>query len=166
MTDAGAAATVRRVLDAVMYMTLATADEQGRPWASPVWYARASPTELLWVSDPEARHSRNLARRPEVALVVFDSTVPIGGAEAVYMEAVAEELNGAELERSIAIFSRRSTEVGAGEWTLAEVSPPARFRLYRATASAAFVLGPDDRRVAVPLATRAGVAEGGERSVT
>jgi hypothetical protein len=25
----------RRILDSIMYMTLATADEQGRPWASP-----------------------------------------------------------------------------------------------------------------------------------
>jgi hypothetical protein len=148
------AATARRILDANMYMTLATADEEGNPWASPVWYARASPAEFLWVSDPAARHSRNLARRREVGIVVFDSTVPIGGAEAVYAEAVAEELTGAELERGIASYSRRSQEVGAREWTLADVRAPARFRLYRATAAAAFVLGPGDRRIAVRLDDR------------
>jgi uncharacterized protein YhbP (UPF0306 family) len=147
--DPGAMA--RRIVDAIMYMTLATADDEGRPWASPVWYTPATYTEMLWVSDPDARHSRNLATRPQVGLVIFDSTVPIGGAEAVYMEAVAEELVGVELERAIAIYSRRSVEVGAGEWTLPDVSPPSRFRLYRATASAAFVLGPNDRRLAVSL---------------
>jgi hypothetical protein len=75
----------------------------------------------------------------------------------VYKEAVAEELAGPELEGAIAIYSQRSKDVGAGESTLADVSPPGRFRLYRATASAAFVLGPNDRRLAVSLVE--GVAE-------
>jgi nitroimidazol reductase NimA-like FMN-containing flavoprotein (pyridoxamine 5'-phosphate oxidase superfamily) len=144
-------AMARRILAANTYMTLATADEEGRPWASPVWYARASATTFLWVSDPEARHSRNLARRAEIGVVVFDSTVAPGDGEAVYMEARAEELAGAELEHEIAIFSRRSTEAGAREWTLADVSPPARLRLFRAIASAVYVLGGDDRRFEVRL---------------
>jgi hypothetical protein len=141
----------QRIVDAIMYMTLATADDEGRPWASPVWYAQATSAEFLWVSDPDARHSRNIAARPEVGIVIFDSTVPIGGAQALYMEAVAGELSGLEQERAIAIYSRRSKEVGAREWTLADVSPPARLRLYRAAASTAFVLGPNDQRVAVRL---------------
>lgn len=35
--DLGAIA--RAIVDSNAYMTLATADETGRPWASPVWYA-------------------------------------------------------------------------------------------------------------------------------
>jgi hypothetical protein len=69
----------------------------------------------------------------------------------VYLEAVAEELTSPELERGIAAYSRGSEEAGAGELTVADVSSPAHLRLYRATASAAFVLGPDDRRVPVSL---------------
>jgi uncharacterized protein YhbP (UPF0306 family) len=143
------AAVAARILDSVMYMTIATADADGRPWATPVWYAAASPTELLWVSEPDTRHSRNLADRADVALVIFDSTVAIGGAEAVYMDAVAEQLVGSELERAIEIYSRRSQDVGARAWTPADVTPPARLRLYRAVASAVYVLGPGDRRIPV-----------------
>jgi hypothetical protein len=117
----------------------------------PVWYAAASPTQLLWGSDPNARHSRNIAGRPEIGLVVFDSTAPIGGAEGVYMEAAAEQLTGVELERAIEIYSRRSQEVGAPAWTLADMTLPARFRLYRATASAVYVLDRGDRRIRVSL---------------
>ena len=40
---------------------------------------------LFWVSSPQARHSRNLAARPQVSIVVFDSQVPVGSAAAVYM---------------------------------------------------------------------------------
>ena len=60
--DTGAVA--RRIVDANMYMTLATADADGRPWVSPVWYAPVTYAEFLWVSSPEARHSRNIALRP------------------------------------------------------------------------------------------------------
>ena len=33
------AAIARAIIDDGDYMTLATADESGRPWASPVWYS-------------------------------------------------------------------------------------------------------------------------------
>jgi uncharacterized protein YhbP (UPF0306 family) len=142
-------ATARRLIEAAMYMTLATADDEGRPWASPVWFAPAGYSEFYWVSKPDARHSRNLAARPEVAIVIFDSTVRIGAAEAVYLEALATELSGSDLERAIEVFSARSTVVGGREWTTADVIAPASLRIYRATASAWFVLGPNDRRVPV-----------------
>jgi uncharacterized protein YhbP (UPF0306 family) len=145
------AAAARRIIDALMYMTLATADADGRPWATPVWFAHDEYSQFVWVSDPSARHSRNIAARAEVGIVIFDSTVPIGGAEAVYVEASAEQLRGAEAERAVEVFSRRSTEVEGREWTLAEVTASAPLRLYRATASATYVLGPGDRRIQVDL---------------
>ena len=61
-------ATARRLVDEAMYMTLATADDEGRPWASPLWFAASGYSQFLWVSDPEARHSRNLTARPDVAI--------------------------------------------------------------------------------------------------
>jgi hypothetical protein len=39
-----------------------------------------------------ARHSRNLAARPQVSIVIFDSHARIGMGQAVYVSAVAEEL--------------------------------------------------------------------------
>jgi nitroimidazol reductase NimA-like FMN-containing flavoprotein (pyridoxamine 5'-phosphate oxidase superfamily) len=145
------AAVARGIVDANRYLTLATADGDGRPWASPVWYAHEGYREFLWVSRPDARHSRNLAVRPELAIVIFDSTVPEGGAQAVYLEAVAEELGGAEREQGIAVFSRRSEAQGAGPWQLADVVAPAPHRLYRARASRQFLLQANDRRVPVQL---------------
>lgn len=101
------------------------------------------------MSSPDAQHSRNIAARPEVAIVIFDSTVPVGSAEAFYVEAVAEELGGDALEQAIGTFSQRSQQSGAREWQAADVLPPSRLRLYRATASAQFVLGPGDERLPV-----------------
>jgi nitroimidazol reductase NimA-like FMN-containing flavoprotein (pyridoxamine 5'-phosphate oxidase superfamily) len=133
-------ALARRLIDANSYLALGTADAGGRPWVSPVWYAAAGYTELLWVSSPDARHSRNLSVRPEVSLAIFDSRVPLGEAQAVYMAAVAQELSAAELERGIESFSRSSQAAGARPWSLEDVVPPAGLRLYRATATETFVL--------------------------
>jgi hypothetical protein len=138
----------RRIIDASWYMTLATAGEDGRPWASPVWYAPESYATFLWVSRPEARHSRNLTVRPELGIVIFDSTVPFSGAEAVYMEAAAEELTAADAEQAIAIYSERSLRFGAGEWTPERVRAVG-VRLYSAAASRQYVLDESDRRVPV-----------------
>ena len=145
------AAVAREIIDANRYMTLATADGDGRPWAAPVWYAHQGYTDLFWVSRPGARHSRNLAARPEVGIVIFDSTVPIGTGQAVYVEALAAEVEEAERGQAIAVFSRRSQAQGAAGWDLANVTGPAPFRLYRARASAQFVLDDHDQRVAVRL---------------
>jgi nitroimidazol reductase NimA-like FMN-containing flavoprotein (pyridoxamine 5'-phosphate oxidase superfamily) len=142
-------AHARAVIDANLYMVLGTADEEGRPWVSPVYFAHDGYQRFLWVSRPEATHSRNLARRSEVAIVIFDSQVPVGGAQAVYMSATAEQLAGEERERGIAVFSERSQRTGAGEWSLKDVEPPAPLRLYRAIAFAQYVLGEGDRRVPV-----------------
>jgi hypothetical protein len=46
------ATTPRAIVDANSFMTLATADADGLPWASPVWFAPAEYREFFWVSDP------------------------------------------------------------------------------------------------------------------
>jgi tRNA-Thr(GGU) m(6)t(6)A37 methyltransferase TsaA len=146
-------AFARAIVDANRYMTLATADERGQPWVSPVWYAPSDYREFLWVSDPNALHSRNVAVRPQLSIVIFDSQQPIGTGNGVYMAAVAEELTGADLERGVEVFSRRSEAQGARAWTPADVTPPARHRLYRATATEHWVLGAQDERLPVAPAT-------------
>jgi hypothetical protein len=94
------------------------------------------------VSSPEARHSRNVAARPEVAIAIFDSTVPVGGAQAVYMSSLAVELTNAELERGIEVFGRLSEADVGRKWGLDDVQPPSLFRLYRAAVSEHYVLIP------------------------
>ena len=141
----------RAIIDEISYMTLGTADENGLPWVSPVWFASDEYHEFFWVSSPERRHSRNIAARPEVAIVIFDSRVPISTGQAVYMSAVAEEATGSDVERGIQVFSRRSEAEEARPWGVDDVSGQARLRLYRAAASEHFVLGAQDERIPVDL---------------
>ena len=141
----------RAIVDASLYMVLATADREGRPWASPVYFAPSSFRDFFWVSRPEARHSRNIAARPEVSIVVFDSSVPISTGGGVYLSALAREVVGDEREHGIGVFSRRSVSHGGREWTVEDVTDPAHLRLYRATAEEQYVLDEHDRRVPVAL---------------
>jgi hypothetical protein len=154
----------RGVIDANLYMVLGTVGQGGAPWVTPVYYSAGGYTDFYWVSNPEARHSRNIAVRSQVSIVIFDSQAPIGSARAVYMSAVAEEIAGKDLGPAVDIFSRGSLERGAGEWTTERVQPPAHLRLYGARATEQFILCPrkypeacpihgrtDDHRIAVQL---------------
>jgi pyridoxine/pyridoxamine 5'-phosphate oxidase len=145
-------AALKAIVDANHYMTLATADEDGLPWASPVWFASIDYRELFWVSSPEARHSRNLAVRPEVAIAIFDSRQPPGTGQGVYIPATAEQVPESEILRGLAVFSGVSEAKGAGTWNRPDVEAPARLRLYHATALEHFVLSSRDERVRVELA--------------
>ena len=132
----------RSVIDANRYMALGTADEGGNPWVSPVWFASLDYRSFHWVSSPDAKHSRNIAAHPEVAIAIFDSSVPVGGAQAVYMKGVAKELTGAELEQGLEVFDRVSRrDIGRG-FGLDDVQGSALFRLYRATVREHWMLIP------------------------
>jgi len=142
-------ASARAVIDSNSYMTLGTADEGGRPWVSPVWFAHSGYREFFWVSSPDAQHSRNIDARPEVSIVIFDSQVPPSGAEAVYLSALAGEASDDELEAGIDVFSRKSESDGLPAYSRADVREPARLRLYRAMATQHYALGEGSQRVAV-----------------
>jgi nitroimidazol reductase NimA-like FMN-containing flavoprotein (pyridoxamine 5'-phosphate oxidase superfamily) len=145
----------KAIIESNRYMVLGTADQHGVPWVTPVWYAQAGYRRFIWVSSPDRRHSRNISARPEVSIVVFDSSVEVGSARAAYMSARAEELSGADLERDVAFFAAASEAQGlTRRWTLDDVVAPAPYRLYRATVSEHWVLDPDsspDDRAGVSL---------------
>jgi hypothetical protein len=136
------AIVARAIIDANLYLTLGTADREGRPWVSPVFYACADYTEFYWISAPEAMHSRNIAVRPRVSIVVFDSQVPAGTGQGVYMSAVVDEPTGAELDRGLEIYPG-AVERGGRRVTPEQVLPPAPYRFYRATVSEHSVICPD-----------------------
>lgn len=134
----------RGIIESNRYMVLGTADEDGVPWVTPVWFAHADHRRFIWVSSPERRHSRNVGARPEVSIVIFDSRVAVGSARAVYMAARAQELSGTELERDVAFLDAASQAQGlTRRWALEDMLAPAPYRLYRATVSRHWVVDPD-----------------------
>ena len=153
--DLGAMA--RTIIDSIVYMVLGTADETGHPWISPVYFASESYREFYWMSSPDVTHSRNIAVRPQVSIVVFDSRVSVGMGQAVYMSAVAEELTGVDFDRGVNLYNGRflnPAELGVRPIRPEDVQAPALYRLYRATAFEHWVLDPaghPDHRIAVNM---------------
>lgn len=118
----------RRVMDGNHYMTLATRDPDGEARLSPVFYTAARYTDLYWVSSPDARHSRNLIERPDVKIVIFDSSAPVGEGEAVYLAATATAIEEERLELACAEAFR--TTAGARAFAPDELRGAAPLRLY------------------------------------
>ncbi|MFK4835601.1 pyridoxamine 5'-phosphate oxidase family protein [Microbacterium sp. ZW T2_14] len=149
MTDEWPAGVARRIIDENSYATLATADADGRPWATPVWFAERALREYVWVSRTTRRHSQNVAQRAEIALVVFDSTVEVGSANAVYVEAAAAQVTDDALAAALAVFNAKCEASGLPTWDISKVSADAPHRLYLATASQVWVIDEHENRVPV-----------------
>ena len=71
-------ALAREIVDSNLFMTLATADAEGRPWATPVYFTPHEYREFFWMSEPGSRHSRHVSARPEVSIVIFNVLDPAG----------------------------------------------------------------------------------------
>lgn len=125
----------RRVLDGNRYLVLATVEDDGRPRLSPVFFTPARYRDLYWVSSPDAQHSRNLRARPEVQVVVFDSSTEPGSSEAVYIAATAREVPADELPEVLGEAFHPETR-GARAFSADELSGDGDLRLYVATATA------------------------------
>ncbi|WP_317452570.1 pyridoxamine 5'-phosphate oxidase family protein [Streptomyces sp. CBMA29] len=150
VSDDGLVAHARAVIDANLYLTLGTADADGHPWTSPVYFAPAGDRDFCWMSETDSRHSRNLAVRPQVSLVVFDSTVAPYHGRALYAVGEARELSGTEVDRALEAYPRPGGS-GTTPFTRDEVTAPSPYRLYRATASRLWVLCPRDPAQPCPL---------------
>jgi hypothetical protein len=124
----------RHVIDTNRYLTLGTTEPDGRSRLSPVYFTHVDYRDLYWVSSPAARHSMNIAARPEIAIVIFDSTAPIGQGQAVYVAAHASIVADDALpQRCAEAFAR--VDPGAKRFAPHELSGGAVLRLYRARAT-------------------------------
>jgi nitroimidazol reductase NimA-like FMN-containing flavoprotein (pyridoxamine 5'-phosphate oxidase superfamily) len=145
MTPDDLAAHARAIIDTNYYLTLGTTDPDGRPWTTPVYFAPAGDREFYWLSATDSRHSRHLAERPQVSLVIFDSTVAPYHGRAVYAAGEAREVTGTDLDHALRSYPRRDGG-GATSVTREDVTGTSPYRLYRATASDLWVLCPREPR--------------------
>ncbi|MEV4343005.1 pyridoxamine 5'-phosphate oxidase family protein [Actinoplanes sp. NPDC049596] len=140
----------REIVKANLYLTLSTAGPDGRPWTSPVYFAPAGDREFLWCSERAARHSVNVAARPRVSFVIFDSTVEPYHGRAVYADAEVAEVPAGEVEQALALYPRRDGH-DVTMLDREDVTGPSGYRLYRATVSDLWVLCPREPRTPCEL---------------
>ena len=115
-----------------------------------MYFTPAGERTFHWLSATDARHSRHLAERPHVSIVVFDSTVPPYHGSAVYAVGEARVLSGSDLDRALTTYPRPGG-VGVTRFALEDVTPPAPHRLNEARATDVWVLCPRQPRQARSL---------------
>ena len=99
----------REIVQRILYVTIATASAEGQPSNSPVYSAYDNHANFYWASSPKAQHSRNIDDNGKAFLVIYDSTVPEGRGEGVYVEATAAALSDpAEIAEAMRNLARRA----------------------------------------------------------
>jgi uncharacterized protein YhbP (UPF0306 family) len=80
----------KEIIEKIIYITVASITPEGKPWNSPVYSAYDKDNYIFyWVSPRVAQHSKNIIENPNVFLTIYDSTVPEGTGEGVYIQARA-----------------------------------------------------------------------------
>jgi nitroimidazol reductase NimA-like FMN-containing flavoprotein (pyridoxamine 5'-phosphate oxidase superfamily) len=84
----------KRLLGASTLCAISSVGPGGRAHINTAYFAWSSAFEIVWLSAPEARHSRNIRSHPAVAIAVYDSTQKWGGSDrGVQMFGTAHEVN-------------------------------------------------------------------------
>ena len=114
-------------------MTVATANQDGKPWVSPVGYTFDKDYNLYWVSHKDAIHSENVRLKPEVAIVIVGNN-PDGNMDGVYFDATAVELNDVtELPAAIELVDSRNKDAKYVIGSVENATGDAAWRIYKAT---------------------------------
>ncbi len=109
-------AIARRLLGASTLCAIATASSDGRPHVNTAYFAWSAAFEIVWLSAPGARHSRNIRRDPGVAIAVYDSTQKWGGSDrGIQLFGTARELTGHAANDAARLYGRRFTRYARDE---------------------------------------------------
>lgn len=99
------------IIEKILYITIATVDDQGQPWNTPVYCAYDTRHNFYWASWEGAQHSKNIAGNPKIFLVIYDSTVPEGTGFGVYIKARASKIEDkSEMENAIKLLYERKNK--------------------------------------------------------
>lgn len=109
-------ALAAELLDASPLCAVATVSASCRAHVNTAYFAWSPDLHLVWLSEPAARHSRNLGARNTVAIAVFDSRQTWGGPDrGIQLFGTAAEVQGRALEHAEALYARRFPRVQASE---------------------------------------------------
>ena len=102
------AAIARRLLDASTLCAIATVSPGGRAHINTAYFAWGPGFEIVWLSAPDARHSRNVRANASGAVAVFRSTQTWGGSDrGIQLFGRARELRGRAALDAQRLYARR-----------------------------------------------------------
>ena len=112
-------AAARRLLDASTLCAIATVSSAGRAHVNTAYFAWSPELDLVWLSDPHARHSRNVQANSSVAIAVFDSNQVWGKPDrGIQLFGSARELPPKAAHEAERIYAERFPECGQADFEL------------------------------------------------
>lgn len=107
------AAIAHELLDASPLCAIASVTPRGRAHVNTAYFAWTRAFDLVWLSDPEAAHSRNIRANGTVAIAVYDSAQSWDRPDrGIQLFGAARELAGATVRRWEAVYADRFPEYG------------------------------------------------------
>lgn len=102
------AAIARRLLDESKLCAIATVSPGGRAHVNTAYFAWSPEFQVVWLSAPDARHSRNLRANGSAAAAVFRSTQSWGGSDrGIQVFGRARELRGHASLEAERLYAKR-----------------------------------------------------------
>jgi uncharacterized protein YhbP (UPF0306 family) len=110
----------RELLDVSELCAIATVSRGGRAHVNTAYFASAPDFRIVWISDPRAGHSRNLAANASAAVAVYESTQTWGEPDrGIQLFGSAREAGGAAAQ----IYARRFPGYEPGTYRCYELRP-------------------------------------------
>lgn len=102
------AAIARRLLDESKLCAIATVSPGGRAHVNTAYFAWSPEFQIVWLSAPDARHSRNLRANGSAAVAVFRSTQSWGGSDrGIQVFGRVRELRGRASLQAERLYAKR-----------------------------------------------------------
>src|SRR6266498_463695 len=101
-------AIARELLDASPVCAIATVTSGGHAHVNTAYFAWSPEYDLVWLSEPRAKHSRNVRASNTVAVAVYDSRQVWGRPDrGIQLFGSAREADGADLESVEELYAKR-----------------------------------------------------------
>jgi uncharacterized protein YhbP (UPF0306 family) len=111
-------------MDASALCALATVSPGGRAHINHMYFARSGGFEVVWISDPQSRHSRNLSANPSAAVTIYDSHQTWGRPDrGIQLFGVAGAVGGRSADQAALAYSARFPDY--------DPSTPESYAVYR-----------------------------------
>jgi uncharacterized protein len=102
------ARAARGLLDASTLCAIATTSPRGRPHVNTAYFAFTNGLDIVWLSEPSARHSINLRANAATAVAVYDSSQRWGGSDrGIQLFGSAREASKRSAPDAEAAYARR-----------------------------------------------------------
>jgi len=146
---------VESILSENSYMSLATVDNECKPWSSVVFYAYDEKNVIYFISAIDSRHAINMRSNKNVSAIIYDSHQKIGMTEEIKIVGTAELVEETELKKAVKIYSDRIKSKSSGEsidtdYRIDSYTGAAEFRFFKIKIENMYV-NEDGRSVDVDL---------------